>query len=530
MSTEFETGHLIEGKWLISTGAPRWALSPVDGNPLAGDFQEAGPVEVEAAATAAVRAFDLTVDDTSERRAALLDAVASELEARSEPLIGRAGLETALPPARLTGEMARTTGQLRMFAALLREGSWVDAVIDPAQPERKPLPRADIRRMNRPIGPVVVFGASNFPFAFGVCGGDTASALAGGNPVIVKGHPGHPGVSALCAEAVLAAIEACGAPPGLFALLQGAGHELGELLVRHPVVEAIGFTGSQAAGRALFNIAASRPRPIPVYAEMGSLNPLVILPGALAERAEALAEGLAGSLTLGVGQFCTRPGLVLLIDSPGAAAFEALLRDRLAAAQPGTMLNPTIRSKFARSAETAREAGARPLLRETLSGAAATTPALLSVSAREWQASESLREEIFGPAALIVHCPTAADAVDVLKVGGGQLTGTLHSGADDTPDTIRQIASVLERACGRVLFGGFPTGVEVGHAMIHGGPYPATTSHGTTSVGTAAISRFVRAVSYQNAPQHLLPPALQNSNPLGIWRRVDGQVTRDPVA
>jgi len=405
----------------------------------------------------------------------------------------------------------------------------VDAVIDTADPERMPLPKPDVRRMLRPIGPVVVFDASNFPFAFGPCGGDTASALAVGNPVVVKAHPGHPATDELFAGAVVEALTEAGLPPGLFGLLQGASPGFSRALVEHPLTEAVGFTGSQRAGRALYDAAAARPRPIPVYAEMGSVNPLVVLPGALAERPEAVADGLAGSVTLGVGQFCTKPGLVFLVEGPGMEAFRAHLAAKMGGAAALPMLNATIRDGYRRSVEQAAAPGVETLVRGECAGSALAAPALMAVDSRSWLDRPALHEEVFGPAALIVRCRDGEDLLAAVSVLEGQLTGTLHIGTNDAPDHVRRIASALERRVGRVIFNGYPTGVEVCHAMVHGGPYPATTAPGSTSVGTLAIRRFSRPVAWQDAPNALLPPELRDENPRRIWRTVDGQITRQPI-
>jgi 2,5-dioxopentanoate dehydrogenase len=524
---EILTGkHLIAGEWVSSTGAEFAARAAKTGETLSPLFHEATGSEVDAAVAAAVAAYQATRDLPGTRWAELLEAIADSIQSREAPLVARANLETGLPEARLKGEIGRTTGQLRLFAKLVREGSWVDAVIDTADPERKPLPKPDLRRMLRPIGPVVVFDASNFPFAFGPCGGDTASALASGNPVIIKSHPGHPGNNELFGEAVLEALHSTGMPPGTFGLLQGAGVELSGLLVRHPDVEAVGFTGSQHAGRALYNIAATRPRPIPVYAEMGSINPLVILPGALADRSAAIAEGLAGSITAGVGQFCTKPGLIFYVNDANGPAFTAQLAEKLAPIPAGTMLYSGLQKRLAQSLHELQGASAAvtTLLQGTCSGNADSTPTLLLVNAAAWRATPILQEEAFGPAALLVQCADADDLLRSLALLTGNLTGTVHTGATDSSELVKSVADALAARVGRLIFNGYPTGVEVCHAMIHGGPYPATTAPATTSVGTSAIRRFARPVAYQNIPDALLPPALQQDNPLGIWRMVNGQI------
>jgi NADP-dependent aldehyde dehydrogenase len=527
MSTEETlTGrHLIGGEWVSSDGTAFTAQAAKTGETLSPVFHEAGSAEVDAAVAAAVAAYRATRELPATRWAELLESVADSIASRETALIARANAETGLPEARLKGEIGRTTGQLRLFGKLVREGSWVDAVIDTADPDRKPLPKPDIRRMLRSLGPVVVFDASNFPFAFGPCGGDTASALAAGNPVIVKSHPGHPGNNELFGAAVLEALQRTGMPAGTFGLLQGAGVELSGLLVRHPDVEAVGFTGSQRAGRALYNIGAARPRPIPVYAEMGSINPLVLLPGAVAERTDAIAEGLAGSITMGVGQFCTKPGLIFYVQDRAAEALVAQLTAKLTAVPAGTMLYSGIQSRFQHSLhELQATSEVTTLLQGACSGNADCSASLLQVDAAVWRATAALQEEAFGPAALLVRCADTDDLLRSLELLTGNLTGTVHIGAADAPELVKSVAAALEARVGRLIFNGYPTGVEVCHAMIHGGPYPATTAPGTTSVGTSAICRFARPIAYQNIPDALLPPALQNANPLGLWRTVNGEV------
>ncbi len=516
--------HLIAGEWIASEGERVRAVDPATGAALEPAFYQAGEREVEAAFVAAVAAFEQTRDLAPERRAELLEAIADQIMALGDALLTTAQRESALPLARLTGERGRTTGQLRLFAALLREGSWVDAVIDTADPQREPVPKPDIRRMLRPLGPVVVFGASNFPFAFSACGGDTASALAAGCPVIVKGHPGHPATSEYFAHAVLAALRSLDLPAGLFSLLQGAGTQLGADLVRHPAATAVGFTGSQVAGRTLFDLAAARPNPIPVYAEMGSVNPLVLLPAALTERGEAIADGLAQSVLMGAGQMCTKPGLVFGIAGPDMERFTARLTERIGASGPLTLLNAGVRHKFAASIEAIQGAPELTTLIEgTCSGTADCSPSLFLVDAAVWRANPTLHEEAFGPAAMLIRCADEAELLAAVADVEGQLTGTVHAGQAEKPALVAQVVGLLEERAGRVIFNGYPTGVEVCHAMVHGGPYPATTAPATTSVGQSAIRRFTRPIAYQNLPDSLLPPALQNANPLGIERKVNGK-------
>lgn len=485
---------------------------------LLGTYTEATPEGINQAVEAAAAAAPALAQLTPSARAAFLERIADELLALGQPLLDRAHAETGLPLPRLEGERGRTVGQLRLFAALVREGSWVDARIDPALPERKPLPRPDLRRMLVPLGPVAVFGASNFPLAFSVAGGDTASAFAAGNPVVVKAHPAHPGTSDLVAAAIHRAVTASALPAGTFALLHGASPATALALVRHPQLEAVGFTGSQVAGRALFDAAASRPRPIPVFAEMSSVNPVFLLPGALRERSAAIAEGLAGSFTLGVGQFCTKPGLVIGLASPEWDAFGSALAEKARAVPAGTFLHAGIAESFRRGLAALQGV-------EWLCSAHAHVG---RIDATAFLARPELARELFGPYTLLV---TARDAAELRTLAGsldGQLTATLQGNEADFA-AASDLVALLTRRAGRVLANGFPTGVEVAPAMQHGGPYPATTDARFTSVGTAAILRFARPVCYQNLPATLLPAALQDANPLGLLRLVDGRPTRDPL-
>jgi 2,5-dioxopentanoate dehydrogenase len=504
------------------------ATAAATGEALIPPFFEATAAEVDSALAAAEQAFAQLRQLPAERIAGLLERLAEEIIGLGPELISRGIAETGLPEARLVGERARTCNQLRLFAELVREGSWVEAVIDRADAARQSAPKPDIRRMARPIGPVVVFGAGNFPFAFGACGGDTASALAAGNPVVVKAHRGHPGTNELFAHAAAAAVKACGLPSGTFALLQGPGSTVGQALVKHPATRAVGFTGSKRAGRLLFDLAAARPVPIPVYAEMGSLNPLLILPGALAERSEQLASGLAQSITLGVGQFCTKPGLLLLLESAATDRFARQLAKALASVPAGTMLEASLRESFCEA--TARFtgiAGVRRIVAGESEASHKVAPQLFETDAVTWLREPALHEEAFGPAALLVRCRDLDEFKRALAAAGGNLTGTLHCGAEDDPGTVGELAALLESLVGRVLFGGFPTGVEVCHAMVHGGPYPATSAPLTTSVGTLAIRRFARPVCYQNLPDQFLPPELRNQNTRNIWRLVDVRLTKE---
>jgi len=415
---------------------------------------------------------------------------------------------------------------LRKFATLLREGSYVDAIIDTAT-EAAP----DVRRMLIPIGPVGVFSASNFPFAFAVAGGDTASAFAAGCPVVVKGHPSHPATSMLFAEAINAALRQSGFPAGTFSLIQGTGVEVGQALVRHPQIEAIGFTGSLRAGRAIYDAAAARPRPIPVYAEMGSVNPVVFLPQALKTRAEALADGLVNSVTLGGGQFCTNPGLLFVVDSPEAQQFITMVAERMTQIEPCVLLNAQIEGGLAKAVETTR---AFPFV-ELLTGGKAQSDdhytyasTVMQVSSADFRAHAALQEEHFGPVTVFVVCQSLGDLMETLQVLQGNLTATIHA-EESEQDQANKLYHLLREKVGRLIWNGFPTGVAVVPSMVHGGPYPATTAAGTTSVGMTAIRRFMRPVAYQNMPDSLLPDALKDANPLNIWRLVNWEWTKEPI-
>jgi NADP-dependent aldehyde dehydrogenase len=518
--------NLVAGKW-VGAGQNTFSNSnPATGEKLAPDFREASDQEVERAATEAGAAFEIFQHTTPEQRSNFLRRIAEEINNLGDELIQRAKAETALPEARLTGERARTTGQLIMFAELIREGSWVEATIDRANPDRKPLPKADLRRMLVPLGPVVVFSASNFPLAFSVAGGDTASALAAGCPVIIKAHRGHPGTSELVARAVQKAVEACGMHVGVFSMLQGTG-QMGLQLVRHPVVKAVGFTGSLRGGRALFDAASARPEPIPVYAEMGSINPVVVLPGALQTKGSAIAEALMQSVTLGVGQFCTNPGLVFGLRGNAFSEF-ANKAGELAQKFSGTMLTQDICKRYREGVEKASAVQGVQAKGNTSSSMKSSDAAavVLQADADTFLKQQTLHEEIFGPATLLVNCGSPAELESIARLLPGQLTATIHGTEEDLVQ-YKNLIQILQQKAGRLLFNGFPTGVEVCPAMQHGGPYPATTDSRSTSVGTAAIKRFVRPVCFQNFPQAALPAELQNDNPRNIWRTVDGQFTRE---
>jgi NADP-dependent aldehyde dehydrogenase len=504
-------------------------MNPAARQPLDPPYPEATPHEVDRACDLAAEAFADFRARPPQQRAALLDRIASEIEAVGDPLIDRANQETALGPQRLTGERARTCNQLRMFARLIEEGSWVQARIDRALPDRKPLPRPDLRRMLVPIGPVVSFSASNFPLAISVAGNDLSSAYAAGCPVIVKAHPAHPGTSEMVAAAVARAVRETGMHPGVFSLLQGRTHGVGLALVRHPAVKAVAFTGSLAGGRALFDAANARPEPIPVYAEMGSTNPVFVLPGALRERGRQIAEGLKNSVTLGVGQFCTCPGLVIGLEGDTTKSFTAAVAELIGAAPPGTMLYDGIRRAFDDGVAAfsnvpgvtvaARAAAADPSKNQA-------APTVFATDAQTFLRNRALSHEVFGPSTLVVTGKSKEEMERIARSLDGHLTATIHGTAADLEE-YRELISILETKVGRLIFNGFPTGIEPCNAVHHGGPYPATTDARTTSIGTTAIERFVRPVCYQDFPQSALPPELRDGNPRKIWRLVEGQMTRD---
>ena len=492
-------------------------------------FIPATAAEVELAVQLAAEAFEHYSQLPGSKKAELLRKIAERIEAVKSEIIERAHLETALPIARLEGETARTCGQLRLFAQVAEDGSWVMARIDQADPGRKPAPKPDIRSMLHAIGPVAVFAPSNFPLAFSVAGGDTASALAAGNPVIVKAHGAHPGTSELVGHAVQESVRECGLPEGVFSLLFGGGPQIGTALMKHPLIKAGGFTGSRTAGRILMDIAAARPEPIPFFAEMSSANPVFILPGALRERGETIAAGLHGSFTLGAGQFCTKPGMVFLPDGADASRFDEKLKQLVIGSNPFHLLTSTIHSTYGSSiADRKRHANVR-----MVAEAAHPNPgqdfsanvALFETDAESFLGS-NLEEEIFGPTTLLIRGSSREQILKIARSLEGHLTATIHGTEEDLRE-FADLISVLTRKVGRIIFNGFPTGVEVSHAMVHGGPYPATSDSRFTSVGTQAIFRFARPVCYQGFPDSSLPKELQDANPLGIWRMVNGQMTRD---
>jgi alpha-ketoglutaric semialdehyde dehydrogenase len=498
---------------------------------LPGEFFAATEEETQEAISKATTAFETFRHISFADRADFLDTIADEIMQLGEELIERCHLETGLPEARITGERGRTVGQLKLFATLLREGSFVEAIIDTALPDRKPLPRADLRRMNQPLGPVAVFAASNFPLAFSTAGGDTASALAAGCPVVVKAHSSHLGTNELVATAIINAAQKCNMPDGVFSSLIGEGSVLGQLLVKHPQIKSVGFTGSFRAGMSLLKAATNeREEPIPVYAEMSSINPVLILPGKIKRDNDTVVAQLAASITLGVGQFCTNPGLLFIVKDSNTDKFIQKLAQSLQEVPAGTMLNETICDAYHRERmELLSEDGVYAVLQADVVNKDFTASAFLAqTSAEKFIRSNSLQKEIFGPATLLVICDDEPDLRNSLQALHGQLTATVMGTLDDIRE-FQNCVDVLVQKVGRIIYNGVPTGVEVCHAMVHGGPFPATTYSHFTSVGTEAIKRFLRPVCYQDCPQEFLPDALKDENPPRIIRKVNGEFTRDTI-
>jgi 2,5-dioxopentanoate dehydrogenase len=530
-----KTANMISGRSILGfregkgSDRPSYAANPTTGEHLEPGFSPATAEEVELAVRLAAEAFPHYSRVSGKDKGAFLRKIAAKIELIAAEIVERAGLETALPQGRLQGELARTCGQLRLFAELAEEGSWVTARIDHGDPDRKPGPRPDIRSMLRPLGPVVVFAPSNFPLAFSVAGGDTASALAAGNPVIVKAHGAHPGTSELVGHAVQESVREAGLPEGVFSLLFGSGSQIGTALMKHPLVKAGGFTGSRTGGRALMDVAASRPEPIPFFAEMSSANPVFILPGALRERGESIAGGLYASFTLGAGQFCTKPGMVFLPQGSDAAQFKDKLRGMVSRSSAYHLLTNTIHSSYGSSIAERKKDEKVKVLSEAPSAASgkafAANSVLFEANAAAFLGSD-LDEEIFGPTTLLVQHSNRDEVLEIARGLNGHLTATVH-GTDDDLREFADLIAVLEQKVGRIIFNGFPTGVEVCHAMVHGGPYPATSDSRFTSVGTQAIFRFARPVCYQGFPDESLPEELKDSNPLRIWRMVNGQTSQD---
>lgn len=496
--------HLVAGDWIA--GPATFSSAPAHG-PSHG-FAVGTPEIVARACEGAEAAFPSFADTSRDLRADFLETIATEIDARGDAITEVGTQETGLPEARLVGERGRTTAQLRLFASHIRAGLYLDRRHDPALPDRLPAPRPDLKMVQRPIGPVAVFGASNFPLAFSTAGGDTASALAAGCPVVVKGHSAHPGTGEIVAQAIDAAVTALGLHPGVFSLVQGGRRDVGEALVQHPLIRAVGFTGSLAGGRALFDLCARRPDPIPFFGELGSVNPMFLLPAAARARGVAIAQGWAGSLTLGAGQFCTNPGITVVIEGPEAVAFTAAAREALGQVGSQTMLTDGIAAAYRQGRDrVAAQTGVRAILTSVCDMRQAT-PYLFEVSGDDWLHNHVLTEEVFGPLGLVIQVRDQAQMIAVAQSFEGQLTCTLHLDESDLP-LARDLMPVLERKAGRLLANGFPTGVEVVDAQVHGGPYPASTNFGATSVGTLAIRRWLRPVAYQNMPDDLLPEDLR---------------------
>jgi alpha-ketoglutaric semialdehyde dehydrogenase len=522
----------ITGEMLIGARSVRGgqgvvrSVNPATGEALTPEFGGGSAKDVDDACTLARGAFDAYRAISLEQRAGFLEAIAQGILDLGDVLVERVMSESGLPRGRVEGERGRTVGQLRLFAGLVREGRWLQVTLDSALPERKPLPRADLRAQRIPLGPVAVFGASNFPLAFSVAGGDTASALAAGCPVVAKSHPSHLGTSELVGRVIQRAVADCGLPEGVFSLVVGDGNAVGEALVAHPAIQAVGFTGSRRGGRALVAIAAGREVPIPVFAEMSSINPVFLLPSAVAQRAETIAQGLIDSVTLGTGQFCTKPGIVIGIEGADFERFQRAVEAAVEAKSATVMLNAGIHgayehgtAQWADEDKVSRLASGQP----SAGPACAGQPMVFATKAQHFLTTPSLMEEVFGPVALLIACRDADEMVAVAEHLNGQLTATLHL-ADEDGELARRLLPILERKAGRILANGFPTGVEVSHAMVHGGPSPATSDSRVTSVGAMAIERFLRPVCYQDIPSALLPEPLKDGNPLHLWRLVDGKL------
>jgi NADP-dependent aldehyde dehydrogenase len=513
----------IAGLAVAGAEGGRRAINPATGETLEPEFGGATPDDVAKACILADAVFDAYRNTSADLRAAFLEKIAENIVAIGDALIKRCMAETGLPRARLEGERGRTIGQLRLFAEIVRSGDYLGLRVDPAMPERQPLPRPDLRLRYIPLGPVAIFGASNFPLAFSVAGGDTASALAAGCPVVVKAHPAHPGTSELVARAIRDAVTACGLPDEIFSLIFDSDYAVGQALVADPRIKAVGFTGSRRGGLALMAIAEARPEPIPVYAEMSSINPVILMPGALAARAEAIGTAFVGSLTLGSGQFCTNPGLVLMVDGKEVERFVASAAQLLESAPATTMLTPGIHLAYAQATSVTASNPAVQLVACGHAGKGYASQAMLFATTGEaFLKDHSLQQEMFGAASLLVRCKDMAELKAVLSSLEGQLTASLHLEADDHAE-VQVLLPLLERKVGRILVNGFGTGVEVSHAMVHGGPFPSTSDARTTSVGGLAIQRFLRPVCYQDFPDALLPDVLKADNPLKYNRMVNGK-------
>ncbi len=520
------SGHsIVAGREVAGNGGTTRGIDPATNAELEPAYtllDEAQLAEATAAAEDAVASFSSLDPET---HAGFLERIAANIEAVGTELVDRASTETGLPKPRLQGELARTTGQLRLFARVVRQGDHRGVRIEPALPERAPLPRPDLRQRKVPLGPVAVFGASNFPFAFSTAGGDTASALAAGCPVVFKAHNAHPGTGEIVGRALTEAVAASGLHPGVFSLVYGPGASIGQALAKDPAVKAVGFTGSRSAGTALMATAAARPEPIPVYAEMSSINPVFLFDSALRGDAEEFARAYVTSLTGSSGQLCTNPGLLFVPAGEAGDAFLAAVGRVLADAEGATMLTPGIAASCRDGIDALGSQEGVEVVARGQEGSTENAPApvVFGTQVPTFLANPVLQEEIFGAASLAIRYGSAEELVAAASRMEGQLTASLFLSEEDHA-TAAPLLPVLERKVGRILANGWPTGVDVGDAMVHGGPFPATSDSRTTSVGTLAIERFLRPVAYQNIPDALLPAPVQAANPWHLNRRVDGRV------
>jgi len=523
-------GRNFIGTQLSSAGSKTFfGFDPHKGKPLDTAFHEATEEEINRSLELAAQAFPVLRGSASQVIGEFLERIASEIEQLGDLLIDQAVSESGLGRERLAGERGRTVNQLRLFAKLVQDGSFVDARIDTALPDRKPVPRPDLRRMSIPVGPVIVFGASNFPLAFSVAGGDTASAFAAKNPVVVKGHPAHPGTSELVAGAVVRAAQALGLPEGTFSLVHAVDPAMSLALVRHPLAKAVAFTGSLRAGKAVFDAATQRPDPIPAYVEMGSTNPVFLLPGAIEDRTDALVKGLTASVNLGAGQFCTCPGLIFAVEDKAFVRFREKLAEAFRQSSPATMAHPRVLKGYEEATSRVGQVngvGENRARRSADPQKTEASPVLFEADSATWFANDALAHEVFGPSTILVRGESEEELLRIAESLPASLTATVHGTREDLSKH-RKLIAVLETKSGRLICNGYPTGVEVSHAMHHGGPYPATADPKFTSVGTAAIQRFLRPICYQDFPDEALPLELQRQNPRKIWRMIDGQFTRD---
>jgi len=524
-----ETRNLVGFEYLEASGNMFYGVDPRDNGRLPGDFMVADDHIVSLACQKAKDCFLTYQQSSLDDRAIFLEEIANEIEKLGDELVQRASSETGLPSARIVGERGRTLMQLRAFAGYIRIGNHLEPSIDTAIPDRIPIPKPDLRKMMMPLGPVVVFGASNFPLAYSVAGGDTAAALAAGCPVLVKAHPAHPGTSALVGQAINEAAKSCHMPEGVFSLLYDNGFSVGQALVGHPAVAAVGFTGSLAGGRALFDIAAKRESPIPVFAEMGSTNPVFLLPHALINRSEEIATNYASSITLGVGQFCTNPGLIFGVRGDELNHFIRTLGEKLAEVESTTMLHKGIAKTFAqRSVNMLNMPGVQLVAQsDEVNKENLGRPMITTVDDAEFLKNPVLHEEVFGPYSMIVQCESPQHMLSCIEALKGQLTGTIIGDDEDLQNG--ELIHNLSQKVGRLIFNGVPTGVEVCPSMMHGGPYPASTDARFTAVGIHSIKRFMRPVAYQNCPSPLLPEVLRDKNSLGIARVINGEFTNKSI-